>query len=127
MKPIAVMILIFAILLGVGVLEAQVTYNPNPARVLGHPRLTLTTLNPNLVEGRELFAAQSVALDTSANPPIVYVADTLNNRVLGWRDATSFTNGAFADVVAKLDHPDRPALVEPDASHRPSRPGLPGS
>jgi sugar lactone lactonase YvrE len=67
--------------------------------VLGHPRLQLTAGQPNLVEGRELNAPQGAAVDTSANPPILYVADTLNNRVLGWRDANAFVNGAPADIV----------------------------
>ncbi|MGH7001145.1 MAG: hypothetical protein ACREEA_06530, partial [Stellaceae bacterium] len=29
----------------------------------------------------------------------VYLADTANNRVLGWRNETSFANGATADIV----------------------------
>ncbi|MGE5193313.1 MAG: NHL repeat-containing protein, partial [Deltaproteobacteria bacterium] len=78
---------------------AQVTLNPIPARVLGHPRLALTTGNPNLVEGKEFFGPQGIAIDKSANPPILYVADTSNNRVLAWRNAKQFANGAPADVV----------------------------
>jgi sugar lactone lactonase YvrE len=53
----------------------------------------------NLVEGRELNSPQGVALDTSVSPPIVYVSDSLNNRVLAWHDANGFKNGDFADVV----------------------------
>jgi uncharacterized protein (TIGR03437 family) len=78
---------------------AQVTLNPIPARVLGHPRLTLSTGNPNLVEGKELFGPQGIAIDRAASPPILYVADTSNNRVLAWRNAKQFANGAPADLV----------------------------
>lgn len=86
---------------------AQVTLNPLPAQVYGqpdHPRSVNELaaplyLAPNLAEGRELFGPQSVALDTSVDPPIVYVADTGNHRVLAWRDAAGFANGARADLV----------------------------
>jgi uncharacterized protein (TIGR03437 family) len=80
-------------------LAGQVTLNPNPTRVLGHPQLALRTANPNLVEGRELYSPQALAIDRTANPPHLYVADTGNNRVLGWRDATQVVNGALADIV----------------------------
>ncbi len=98
MRQIALALLIVTLTL-VGGLQAQVTYNPVPPRIIGHAQLPLTTGNPNLVEGRELLSPQGVALDTTANPPILYVADALNNRVLGWRDGVGFANGAFADVV----------------------------
>ncbi len=81
--------------------------NPKPVKELGAPRLTATqanplaldSVNPNYVEGRELFSPASVALDNSTNPPSVYVADTSNNRVLGWRYATQLSAGAPADIV----------------------------
>ncbi len=78
---------------------AQVVLNPVPARVVGHPQIEPRTANPNLVEGRELFAPQGIALDTTASPPILYVADTANHRVLAWRDAASFGVAARADLV----------------------------
>ncbi len=59
----------------------------------------LTAIAPNLVEGREFNNPQAVALDTSRTPPILYVADFGNNRVLAWKSATGFTNGAYADLV----------------------------
>ena len=61
---------------------AQIPLNLQPSRAVGQARLQLTSANPNLVEGRELYSPQSVALDTSVSPPVLYVADTLNNRVL---------------------------------------------
>jgi uncharacterized protein (TIGR03437 family) len=78
----------------------QTVFNLNPTRAFGTPRLTpITTSNPNLVEGRELFAPYEVALDTSASPPIVYVADTFNERVLAWKNSAGFANGDKADLV----------------------------
>ena len=64
---------------------AQFPLNPTPARVVGHRQLLLTTANPNLVEGRELYGPQGVAVDTSATPPVLYVSDTGNHRVLAWK------------------------------------------
>jgi uncharacterized protein (TIGR03437 family) len=51
------------------------------------------------VEGREFNGPQALALDISNSPPILYVADTGNNRVLAWKNATAFTKGDFADKV----------------------------
>ncbi|MBV9506806.1 MAG: hypothetical protein JO323_17570 [Acidobacteriia bacterium] len=84
-----------------------------PSRILGHAQpegLTVTNCSntvcsPNLVEGRELWAPSGLALDTTASPPILYVADTGNNRVLAWKNGTSFTSGAPADLV--IGQPDR--------------------
>jgi uncharacterized protein (TIGR03437 family) len=89
------------------VAAAQVVLNPVPAKVIGQSQQPTTLqefVSPqsaarNLVEGRELYAPRSVALDTTVSPPALYVADPRNNRVLGWKDATSFANGAFADTV----------------------------
>ena len=82
-----------------GALFAQVILNSQPTRVLGHPQLTLSTTQANWVEGRELNSPQGIAVDTSTSPPIVYVSDTANNRVLVWRRADSFTAGAPSDLV----------------------------
>lgn len=78
---------------------AQITLNPLPTRVIGQDSVTVNNLNPNLVEGRELDAPQGIALDTSTNPPALYVSDTRNNRVLAFRNAASFGNGQKADLV----------------------------
>ncbi len=87
-------------------LDAQ-ALNRKPFKSIGHPRALATstdpfqrdTDSPNLVEGRELNQPQAIAVDTSVTPFIVYVADTGNNRVLAWRNAAQFVNGAFADLV----------------------------
>src|SRR5277367_663058 len=83
---------------------AQVALNPSPTRVIGQTSLTVSGFNPNLVEGREFYNPLGVALDLSASPPHIYVSDTGNNRVLGWANAASFSNGQVADVV--LGQPD---------------------
>ncbi len=54
---------------------------------------------PNLVEGREFNLPQAIAIDTSSSPPILYVADQGNNRVLAWKNAFGFTKGDFVDKV----------------------------
>jgi uncharacterized protein (TIGR03437 family) len=85
----------------------QVNLGPVPAKLYGTsatPRtqqelLAPSSVAPNLAEGRELFSPQSVALDRSVDPPILYVADTGNNRVLAWRDAAAFESGAVADLA----------------------------
>ncbi|MBL8178685.1 MAG: hypothetical protein JNK48_28685 [Bryobacterales bacterium] len=59
----------------------------------------MVSISPNLVEAQDLFAPGAVAVDTSTNPPALYVADTGNNRVLGWRNASALSNGQAADIV----------------------------
>ncbi|HUP04308.1 MAG TPA: hypothetical protein VMU19_09985 [Bryobacteraceae bacterium] len=84
---------------------AQITLNPLPSRTAGHPQTplpeqnSLYSMNPNLVEGRELYQPEGIAVDTSVSPNPIYVSDTGNNRVLGWKDASSFANGQKADIV----------------------------
>lgn len=88
-------------------LPGQTVLNPLPAKVFGQAQLprSLDALaapsanTPNLPDARGLFRPTSVAVDLSADPPILYVADTANNRVLAWRDATALTTGAPADLV----------------------------
>ncbi len=60
--------------------------------------------SPNTVDGASLSAPDFVAIDRKASPNHLYLADTANNRVLGWKNAASFTNGAAADLV--IGQPD---------------------
>src|ERR1700694_3709400 len=89
--------------------RAQITLNTVPTREIGQPQLlsnpfAIPNANPNLVEGREFYNPTGVALDTSGTPPRIYVADTINNRILAWKDAVGFTNGKHADmVIGQLD------------------------
>jgi len=103
----------------VGFAQAPVAINGAPSRVVGHPRTEqnglLASYAPNLVEGRELWGPQGIALDTSVTPGILYVSDTNNNRVLAWKNATAFTNGQPADLV----------IGQQDAFHtNPQGPGI---
>jgi uncharacterized protein (TIGR03437 family) len=100
---------LFLMLLGATAGFPQVTLNTVPARAIGQSILIPESGNPNLVEGRELYSPQGIAVDNSASPPIVYVADTGNNRVLAWKNAASFSNGAMADLV--IGQPDRFSTV----------------
>ncbi len=84
-----------------------------PVKVLGDPDFIGTATaptqiagnGPNVVEGREVSTPLGIALDTSVSPPILYIADSGNNRVTGYQYTTQLTPGAFADVI--LGQPDR--------------------
>ncbi len=77
------------------------TINQTPTRQFGHPSLAFpqTQASPNLVEGRELNAPGQIAFDTSVNPPILYVADIGNNRVLAFKNIARLSAGNYADLV----------------------------
>jgi uncharacterized protein (TIGR03437 family) len=99
--------LIFAAVAG-----AQIVLDPSPARVLGHPsttpaeQLVVTNLNPNFVINGGLYLPQGVAVDTSGSTPILYVADTFNNRILAWQNATSATLAPPAQPPVNPQPPD---------------------
>ncbi|MBI4907001.1 MAG: hypothetical protein HY820_25470 [Acidobacteria bacterium] len=79
--------------------SAQIALNFQPTRILGQRQLAVATTSPNLVEARDLYRPWAIAIDTASSPPILYVADFGNNRVLGWRNLTGFANGDPADIV----------------------------
>jgi uncharacterized protein (TIGR03437 family) len=75
-----------------------------PTRVIGQFDFPYNA--PNLVEGKEFYlsgapnsASGSAVLDLSSTPPHLYVADTLNNRILGFKDFTHAATGQAADIV----------------------------
>jgi len=70
---------------------------PGANRRPGFAERRAAFVQPQPVEGRELWSPAGIALDASTGG--LYVSDTLNNRVLGWRNAASFSNGAYADIV----------------------------
>ncbi len=70
--------------------------------VLGQPNPTSTA--PGYGGAQGLRQPYGVAIDTSATPNRLYVVDTYNNRVLGWNDVATLTNGEAADlVIGQLD------------------------
>jgi uncharacterized protein (TIGR03437 family) len=83
-------------------------------RVLGQDNFTMSAAN--LVEGREFAFLQpgvngsltaegaGVAIDETADTPHLYVADTYNHRVLGFKDFRKVQGGAKADIV--IGQPD---------------------
>jgi len=80
-------------------------------RVIG--QLDFPYFAPNLIEGKEfdfslasgITLSGSAVIDQSANPPHLYVADTQNNRILGFKDFTKVANGLpAADLV--MGQPD---------------------
>ena len=87
-------------------LPAQALFH-KPIKVLGDPNFIGTAANPlgadgigpNVVEGRELNLPSAVAVDNSVSPPNVYIADSGNNRVLGFQYVTQLKPGSFADVI----------------------------
>ncbi|MFN0102103.1 MAG: hypothetical protein ACKV2U_08435 [Bryobacteraceae bacterium] len=78
--------------------QVPVQFNQVPSRAVGHAKLQLVSGAPNLVDGREVNAPIGVAVDSGVTPPILYVADTNNNRILVWRNARAVT-GTRADLV----------------------------
>lgn len=65
-------------------------------RVLGQTVFTSNTAGGG---ASAQSAPSSIAVDRVATPNHLYVADTRNNRVLGYRDAAAFASGAAADLV----------------------------
>jgi uncharacterized protein (TIGR03437 family) len=86
---------------------AQIVLDPSPVRVIGHQpttpaeQLTVTNINPNFSVSGGLYSPAGVAVDTTGSTPILYVADTGNNRILAWKNATSSTlaNEQAPDLV----------------------------
>ena len=82
--------------------NTPLTTDATADRVLGQQDFTHQALN--LTDARGLYNPEAVAIDSSSSPRRVYVSDSSNNRVLGWKDAASFADGAAADLV--IGQPD---------------------
>ena len=95
----------FSMVLAVASLPVMAQVSPDinilPSRQFGHSLLSLgkQTDSPNLVEARGLNIPRAIVFDTSSSPPIVYVADTGNHRVLAWKNPANLTKGNPADKV----------------------------
>ena len=66
--------------------------------VLGQPDFTTSGFGTT-VSNINLALPYGVALDSSVIPNHLYIADTADNRVLGWDSVSALTNGAPADLV----------------------------
>jgi len=82
--------------------DTPLTTDTTADAVLG--QLDFTHVAENLTDAQGLYSPESVAIDKSVTPNRVYVSDSVNNRVLGWADAASFSNAAPADLV--IGQPD---------------------
>ncbi len=89
------------------VAPALAQLNPSAFRELGQPDLRQNGLNG--VQGSEMASPSGVALDARGGVLHLYVADTSNNRVLGWRDANNYMAGSTADLA--LGQPNLRATV----------------
>ncbi len=83
------------------------------SRVQG--QLSMTYNSRNLIEGREMFTmtgqfelpngggravlSGGVTIDRTSNPPRLYVADSGNNRILGFANALTVKPGDLADII----------------------------
>ncbi len=79
--------------------------NAQPTRQFGHPQLLIppTQNTPNYVEGREFYLPTAMAFDNSVTPPILYVADSGNNRVLAFKSASAVAGGKADLVIGQQD------------------------
>ena len=82
--------------------DTPITTDTTADRELGQGDFAHNSIN--LIDGRGFDGPYSAAIDTSVSPNRLYVSDTNNNRILGWKDVTSFTNGSPADLV--IGQPD---------------------
>ncbi len=121
-------VFVAALVLMATCLKAQSpTINPLPSREFGQPILVAPIVSeaPNLVEGRELNAPNSLAVDVFSATPILYVADTNNNRVLAWKNPQGLSKGNPADlVIGQLDMnstlPQGPGSTQPNGLNLPT-------
>jgi hypothetical protein len=78
--------------------------NANANLVLGQDTFSDDGDDLEVTDASAISYPNSVAIDTSVVPNRLYVADQLNNRVLGWHDVTALSNDTPADLV--IGQPD---------------------
>src|SRR5260370_11651396 len=66
-------------------------------RVLGQVDFVHNGLN--LIDASGMLNPQSVAIDSSVTTNRLYVTDTVNSRVLAYKDVTRFVNGGEAALL----------------------------
>ena len=82
------------LILAASVGHAQTAGNPTPSLLLG--QVDFTHDIPNFGGPASLANPIAVAIDGSGH---LYVADSQNNRVLGWKNASALKRGASSDLV----------------------------
>jgi len=75
--------------------------DPQASAALGQPDLDHNLVN--FLDGAGLYLPPAIAIDKSITPNRLYVSDTYNNRVLGWRNISAYRSGQSADVVIGSD------------------------
>ena len=88
--------------------------NHSATRVLGQTAFEFGS--PNLLEGREFSFPSAIAVDNTSDPPRLYIADTGNNRVLGYADARRVRAQDKADIVIGQVGPERAVINWPSGS-----------
>ncbi len=76
---------------------AQAQISISAYRVLGQVNSTNNGLN--MVQGVELNSPSGIALDTRGAQVHLYIADTINSRVLAWQDVSSYQLGDPPAIV----------------------------
>jgi uncharacterized protein (TIGR03437 family) len=83
---------------------------------------TFTANGVNEIKPGSLNAPFAMAVDYSQAPYALYVSDTANNRILGWKDSTRFRNGDPADfVIGQADLRTAIANADSGGSLNPTR------
>jgi len=80
--------------LGMPSVAANANLSLSAYRALGQPDLQQNAVN--IVTASSLHAPEAVAIDSTGH---LYVADALNQRVLGWENVANFQDGAPATLV----------------------------
>ncbi len=73
--------------------------SPGPTANLVLGQANFADIAPNTVDSTSFSSPGGVAVDKTLSPNGLYVADTSNNRVLGYLNGVSFSNGAPATLV----------------------------
>ncbi len=83
--------------------QGSLSYTLPASRLLG--QLDYSYNSPNLIEGKEVWfgSAAGIVVDKNSTPPHLYIADTTNNRILGFKDARSVGTDSHTVLTQKAD------------------------
>lgn len=98
--------LISCILMAVAIAIAGTPGSPGDTTAdFGLGQLDFVHNTQNFVTSASLSGSNQIAIDSHSSPNHLYVADSQNNRILGWKNATSFTNCHVPDII--IGQPDQ--------------------